>query len=106
MANGRENTGFTCAHCGALVGPVTNGSYRNHCPVCLWSVHVDDVRPGDRASGCRAPMEPVRLLRTRKGFQILHCCTRCGKRQPNIAALDTEQDDMDALLIMMAEGRY
>ncbi len=51
-------------------------------------------------------MEPVRLLRNRKGFQILHRCTRCGKRQPNIAALDTEQDDMEALLAMMAEGRY
>jgi hypothetical protein len=106
VAKRRENIGFTCVHCGTPVAPVTNGSYRNLCPVCLWSVHVDDARPGDRASACGAPMEPVNLLASRKGFQILHRCTRCGKRQPNIAALETDQDDFEALLELMKQGRY
>ena len=37
-----ENTGFICVHCSAEVNPLTNGSYRNHCPYCLYSVHIDD----------------------------------------------------------------
>ena len=101
MARSEENAGFRCIHCDALVQPVTNGSYRNHCPFCLWSLHVDDARPGDRASRCRAPMQPVAISRNRKGFQIIHRCTGCGKRQPNRAALDTVEDDFDALLALM-----
>jgi hypothetical protein len=55
-----QNAGFRCERCGTVVVPVTNGSYRNHCPACLWSKHVD-VRPGDRAGACRGPMRPVGL---------------------------------------------
>lgn len=88
-------------HCGARVEPVTNGSFRNHCPFCLWSLHVDGARPGDRSSGCRAPMRPVGIVQRRKGFQIVHECTGCGKRHPNRVALDTVQDDLDALLALM-----
>ena len=50
-----ENTGFACVHCTLPVPANTDGHYRNHCPYCLWSLHVDDL-PGDRASECRAPM--------------------------------------------------
>ena len=52
------NHGFTCAHCGAEVRPLANGSVRNHCPVCLYSLHVD-VQPGDRASDCHGLLRPV-----------------------------------------------
>ena len=104
MAKTNENTGFVCLHCGAHVLPVTNGSYRNHCPYCLWSLHVDDVRPGDRQSPCRSLMRPVQVRKTKKGYQVLHVCTGCGKRQPNKVALDTVQDDFDALLALMAAG--
>jgi len=88
------------------VQPVTNGSYRNHCPFCLWSLHVDDVRPGDRASGCRAPMQPVGIRRSRKGFQVVHRCTGCGRQQANRAALDTVQDDFESLLALMGGCDY
>jgi hypothetical protein len=46
-------------------------------------------------------MRPVGIVRGRKGFQILHQCTGCDKRQPNRVALDTVQDDFEALLALM-----
>lgn len=103
MANKQENSGFVCAHCGAAVHPLTNGSYRNHCPACLWSLHVDDVRPGDRASRCRGLMVPIGITRKCKLWQIVHRCRVCGKLQPNKIAMDTAQpDDFDALLALMS----
>ncbi|MEK7129489.1 MAG: RNHCP domain-containing protein, partial [Patescibacteria group bacterium] len=40
---------YECEHCGTSV---MGGRYNNHCPSCLWSKHVDDKIPGDRASDC------------------------------------------------------
>jgi DNA-directed RNA polymerase subunit RPC12/RpoP len=80
---------FTCGHCGAQVAPLVHGSYRNHCPKCLWSKHVDDQGPGDRASLCQGMMEPAGVdHRSGKGWMIVHVCTVCGKRIPNIVAPD------------------
>lgn len=80
---------FTCEHCGKHVEELAHGSYRNHCPFCLWSKHVDRDGPGDRASACTALMEPIGLdYRGKKGWMIDHRCTVCGKRIPNIAAPD------------------
>jgi len=88
-----ENSGFTCSHCGLVVLPVTNGSYRNHCPFCLYSKHVD-VAPGDRMSGCGGLMKPVGLrFKSAKGFQIVHECLRCGETSVNRIAQDTVQPD-------------
>jgi DNA-directed RNA polymerase subunit RPC12/RpoP len=99
VANNGQNRGFTCAHCGVDVLPLTNGSYRNHCPNCLWSLHVDDQKPGDRASTCHGLMRPVEVRQKRGRFQVLHQCTRCGRRQPNRIAVDTLQpDDFQTLL--------
>ena len=101
MARRDENTAFVCSHCGSRVLPVTNGSYRNHCPHCLWSLHVDDV-PGDRASSCGGDMEPVGLTRPRgKDLAIVHVCVRCGHRGLNKVARDTAMaDDLDAVLAL------
>lgn len=79
--------------------PLTNGSYRNHCPACLCSKHVDS-RPGDRAAGCGGLMRPVDLTyRPGKGQMLIHRCVRCGRVQPSRVAADCEQpDDLDALL--------
>lgn len=93
MAREDENRGFNCINCGTAVMPLTNGSYRNHCPVCLCSVHVD-VRPGDRRNACRGVMRPAGLTYWRKkGWQIVHVCERCGTRSPNRIAEQTEQPD-------------
>ncbi len=53
----KNDSGFICEHCGREVPPLGYTS-RNHCPYCLWSLHVDE-NPGDRASEGRAPLEPV-----------------------------------------------
>jgi len=88
-----ENAGFTCVHCGAKVVPLTNGSYRNHCPSCLHSVHVD-VQPGDRLSACLGLMRPVGVrYNGKKGWQVIHHCLRCGAEKANRVAADTAQPD-------------
>jgi RNHCP domain-containing protein len=80
------------------VVPLTNGGYRNHCPVCLYSKHVDIV-PGDRESACQGLMPPVGLEhRSGKGLVVVHRCRRCGFERPNRIAADTTQpDDLDTL---------
>lgn len=94
MARAEEDTGFTCAHCGAHVRRHPAGSYRNHCTRCLYSLHVDD-RPGDRAAGCGGLMEPVALDHSgKKGFVLVHRCAACGHTDRNKVAPD---DDTDAL---------
>lgn len=98
MGRSAENTGFVCAHCAERVRPLTNGSYRNHCPSCLHSVHVDDA-PGDRASRCGGLMEPLELRRGRKHLQVVHRCLRCGAVRPNrIAERTIQPDRLEALL--------
>jgi len=101
VARRHENSSFVCLHCLACVPACTNGGYRNHCPHCLWSLHVDD-RPGDRSSSCRAPMRPVGLTQPRgKGLAVVHHCTGCGSRRVNRLAADTvAPDDLDVVLAL------
>ncbi|MGH2604290.1 MAG: RNHCP domain-containing protein, partial [Dehalococcoidia bacterium] len=55
-----EREPFKCGRCRSFIEPpVSGGRYRNHCPVCLTSRHVDARRPGDRACPCRALMPAV-----------------------------------------------
>ena len=102
MSRKTENTGFVCVYCGADVYPLTNGSYRNHCPYCLCSVHIDNI-PGDRANDCLGLLKPIGIRRhSKKGWQIVHRCLVCGAEKVNRTAPD---DDIDAILIMMkSEG--
>jgi len=93
MARNLENTGFICEHCGEEILPVTNGRYRNHCPFCLYSVHLD-ILPGDRKSGCKGLMKPVHLTyKSKKGWQVVHQCLTCGMQQACRVAVDTVQPD-------------
>ena len=88
-----ENTGFVCEFCGLKVYPLVNGSYRNHCPRCLYSKHVDNT-PGDRASKCQGLMGPIGLTRkSGKDFQIIHRCDRCSIERVNVIARDPRQPD-------------
>jgi DNA-directed RNA polymerase subunit RPC12/RpoP len=92
-----ENTGFRCVHCGEAVLRHAGGSYRNHCPHCLWSRHVDQL-PGDRAADCGGPMKPVGVdYSGKKGYILLHRCTVCGAADRNKIAPD---DDMDAVIAL------
>ena len=51
------NACFVCEHCGEHIGKL-EGSFRDHCPHCLTSKHLDNV-PGDRANGCKGLLVPV-----------------------------------------------
>ena len=105
MGRKDENTGFICEHCGREVLALTRGTYRNHCPFCLHSKHVDE-KPGDRASGCGGVMHPQSVrYHTQKGWQILHVCGKCGFARYNIVAEDASQpDDMALVRRIMAQA--
>ena len=83
--------------------PLSNGSYRNHCPACLWSKHVD-VRPGDRDATCHGLMRPERMeQRGGKGLVVIHRCVTCGLTKANRVADDPAQgDDIDTLIAVMS----
>jgi len=104
MSRKSENTGFVCAHCGETVAALTNGSYRNHCPFCLYSLHVDEGI-GDRQSRCFGLMKPVGLAKnSKKGYQIVHVCLACNVMRLNRVAEDTEMpDDFERILSLSAK---
>ena len=101
----QENTGFICKNCGKEVLPLTDGSYRNHCPFCLYSLHVDII-PGDRACECGGLMEPIKIIRnSKKGFQIVHRCLKCGFERNNKINEDPRQpDDINAITKLMRKS--
>ena len=102
MSRKKENTGFVCGYCGREVAPLSNGSYRNHCPFCLFSRHVDRL-PGDRMNECLGLMEPIDLRqKSGKGFQIVHRCLKCGAESTNkVAELSVQSDNIDTLLKLL-----
>jgi len=100
----QENDGFTCQNCGEKVAPQTNGSYRNHCPFCLYSLHID-INPGDRQSDCLGLMRPSAVdYNTQKGWQIRHICEKCGFARNNLVADSGEQpDDFELVLKIITD---
>ncbi len=104
----KNDEGFLCAHCGKKVAPLGKSS-RNHCPFCLWSLHVD-INPGDRANACRGSLRPVAAVTDpRKGFILIHKCEACGALVRCRAALDApvQPDDAEKLIALTAHsGKY
>jgi hypothetical protein len=82
---------FECLHCGAAV---RGTGYTNHCPNCLWSLHVD-INPGDRANPCRALMEPIAIEVKAGRHTVISECTCCGHRHRNKTS---DGDSMAAIL--------
>jgi hypothetical protein len=83
---------FTCKHCG-YKNPPLETSCRNHCKKCLHSLHVDKETPGDRESRCGGLMEPIYLdYSGKKGFVIVHKCTKCNKEMRNKKADDDNEE--------------
>jgi hypothetical protein len=96
---------FTCIHCCQPVVPASGEAgcgttQRNHCPVCLWSRHVDDETPGDRASECQGAMEPVAVWARPGGdWAIIHRCRACGELRSNRIAGDDNELALVALAV-------
>ena len=88
---------FYCINCTELVADSTAGTnQRNHCPRCLWSMHVD-FRTGDRSSACKSAMEPIAVWVKQKGeWAIIHRCTKCGALRLNRIAGD---DNLSAFAV-------
>ncbi len=86
---------FNCFHCGLFV----NGSgYTDHCPKCLWSRHVDDLVPGDRASACNGAMEPTSAVFQRDYYTINYTCQKCGVKRKFKAASADSLDELMGLV--------
>ncbi len=80
---------FVCEHCNVIVEPLGKGTYRDHCPMCLYSKHVDRDGPGDRMSSCHGLLKPTAIDQDgKKGFIILYECMQCRKSSRNKAADD------------------
>ena len=100
----KNDSGFLCAHCGREVEPLGYTS-RNHCPYCLWSLHVDE-NPGDRANPCGGAMEPIAAAPdARHGFVVYHKCTRCGEVRRNKAAYGVEKGADNRKLLIALTAR-
>lgn len=76
---------FTCDVCGT---EVKGTGYTDHCPLCLWSKHVD-INPGDRRAECGGLMRPIGTTQRRGNWRILYRCQKCGFRRIN----DISEDD-------------
>lgn len=87
---------FVCDHCGA---EIEGNGYTNHCPLCLWSKHVD-VNPGDRAAGCGGYMRPTSVENENGDYVLTHTCESCGHRKRNKVVAT---DDFDAVVRLATE---
>lgn len=99
----KNDSGFICRHCGREVLPLGYTS-RNHCPFCLWSVHVD-ILPGDRANPCGGLLRPVRAEPDpRRGYILIHRCESCGAIVRNRTAHEAavQPDNMDLIIRLTA----
>ena len=95
------NEEFICQNCGHK-NEKLQGSCRNHCTKCLYSLHLDKEFPGDRQSECMALMTPQSITKNKKkGWMIFHHCTKCDKTIPNKSAPD---DNFDLIIELSKKG--
>ena len=102
----KNDNSFICRHCGKEVEPLGYTS-RNHCPFCLYSLHVD-VNPGDRANKCGGLLRPIKAEPdAKRGYILIHRCEKCGAKVRNKTAHEAkiQPDDMN-LIIKLTAGEY
>ncbi len=84
-------TSYTCAKCAkdvSLEAPGTKN--RNHCPYCLYSLHVD-LSIGDRANTCHGLMPAIAKIFKKSGEEVLiHKCQKCDALRKNRIAGDDD----------------
>ena len=90
---------FQCHHCHQPIElPAPGTKHRNHCPRCLWSVHLDN-HSGDRAARCGDMMEPIAVqVRPNGEWLLIHRCRRCHALSANRIA----GDDNELALLSLA----
>lgn len=93
----RKKEDFVCEKCGANI---KGNGYTNHCPVCLYSKHVD-IKPGDRLANCRGLMKPIRVEGTEKAYRVLQRCLVCNYEKINKVA---PEDSIEALVAIIKEN--
>lgn len=102
----KNDNSFICVNCGKQVEKL-NYTSRNHCPHCLHSLHVDIV-PGDRANECKGILKPIAIEdNAKKGYVIVHKCSKCGEIKRNKSAEDDNFDEILKIAKLNAENnRY
>ena len=113
--NFKKTKGFECVHCRQWVdcSKLIGTRFRNHCPHCLWSRHVDDKNSGDRQAFCRGLMAPIGLTFKKEGFDkykkprqgelmVIHQCQDCGQITINRLAAD---DDPQVILKIFEDSK-
>ena len=101
----KNDSGFICANCGYKVLPLIRSS-RDHCPKCLYSLHVD-INPGDRANPCGGLLKPVSAEPdSKRGYIINYVCEKCSETHRNRAAYpaDIQPDDIGLIIKLTAQG--
>ena len=109
-----KRKGFPCSHCHQFVSvdSFIGTQFRNHCPFCLWSRHVDFRKSGNRQSQCQGEMKPIGLTFKHEGYDnygklkqgelmIVHQCLACGSFSINRIAAD---DDPEVILKLFSES--
>lgn len=104
MAPSTNKKGYKCVNCGKFVSYKVWGSHhRNHCPHCLYSLHVDIMR-GDRKNKCRGLMQPIGKTVKEDGEEmIIHKCLLCGAIRKNRVAGDDNIETVAGLQVLIAE---
>jgi len=94
---------FKCKHCQNIVKAAIGTKNRNHCPNCLYSLHLDEKTPGDRLSSCKGKMKPIGITQkqlkknkypkannknNQAELKIIHQCLSCNQMSTNRIAGD------------------
>ena len=91
----KKEEDFVCKVCRE---EVKGTGYTNHCPNCLYGLHVDEEIPGDRASVCRGLMKPVGVEIKPGEYILIHKCQKCGKKTRNKTAKEDKLEEIIKLL--------
>jgi len=87
----KKTEDFRCFNCGELI---KGNGYTDHCPKCLYSMHVD-INPGDRLSNCHGIMKPIKVETIGGVNYIYYICEKCGYKH-RVKASD--KDNMNLII--------
>lgn len=103
MVNNSSTLYFQCANCDQKVSYEAWGTKnRNHCPFCLYSLHVDN-EVGDRKSSCGGLMPAIAKMYKEDDEEVLvHKCEKCGVIRKNRVAGDDSFEKVADLPVVTA----